>query len=124
MLARRNFRRRSLSMTSLIDVIFLLLLFFMLSSTFARHGELSFSAGTGGRVSSDETPIFIRLGDGALSLNGTEISPEDIPAALRGLAPEGGPIILSLTGEANAQALVDVLAVLRLVPNVDVMVID
>lgn len=111
-------------MTSLIDVIFLLLLFFMLSSTFARHGELPFSAGTGGAGSSDEIPVFIRLGDGALSLNGSEIIPEDIPNVLSGLKPEGGPVIVSLTGEANAQALVDVLAILRRVPNVDVTVID
>ena len=32
-------------MTSLIDVIFLLLLFFMLSSTFSRFAEVEISAG-------------------------------------------------------------------------------
>ena len=46
---RRLRRRRRLSMTSLIDVIFLLLLFFMLSSTFTRFAELELAAGgTGG----------------------------------------------------------------------------
>ncbi len=35
-------------MTSLIDVIFLLLLFFMLSSTFARQGELALDLAMGG----------------------------------------------------------------------------
>lgn len=111
-------------MTSLIDVIFLLLLFFMLSSTFARHGELPFSAGTAGGGNSDETPVFVRLGNGELSVNGKDTKPEDIPAALQELAPEGGPVIISLTGEANAQSLVDVLAVLRSVPNTNVTVID
>jgi biopolymer transport protein ExbD len=37
-------------MTSLIDVIFLLLLFFMLSSTFSRFGEVELTAAAGGNM--------------------------------------------------------------------------
>ena len=45
---RSTRRRRKLSMTSLIDVIFLLLLFFMLTSTFTRFAELDLAAASGG----------------------------------------------------------------------------
>jgi biopolymer transport protein ExbD len=112
-------------MTSLIDVIFLLLLFFMLSSTFARHGELPFTAGSsGGAPQSDTPPLFLRLGDERLTLNGSPVTPDALPAALAEQAPDGGPLILALTGAATAQGLVDVLAVLRRVPGFDVTVID
>ena len=49
-------------MTSLIDVIFLLLLFFMLSSTFSRFAEVEISAAAGGAAApSDTPPAFLRL---------------------------------------------------------------
>ncbi|WP_367714863.1 biopolymer transporter ExbD [Nitratireductor sp. GISD-1A_MAKvit] len=43
-------RRKPLSLTSLIDVIFLLLLFFMLSSTFTRFASVEISGGAGFRL--------------------------------------------------------------------------
>ena len=45
---RKARRRRRLSMTSLIDVIFLLLLFFMLTSTFTRFSEVELTAAGSG----------------------------------------------------------------------------
>jgi biopolymer transport protein ExbD len=41
-------RRRALSMTSLINIIFLLLPFFTLSTSFAQHGEIVVQEGGSG----------------------------------------------------------------------------
>ena len=65
-------------MTSLIDVIFLLLLFFMLTSTFSKYGEVELMAA--GQATEGEAPqrLFVQLGAGSVSLNGQ-------PADLRNL---------------------------------------
>ena len=51
-------------MTSLIDVIFLLLLFFMLTSTFTRFSEVELTAAGSGTPpqAPTEAPLFLRLG--------------------------------------------------------------
>jgi biopolymer transport protein ExbD len=58
--ARRP-RRRTIALTSLIDVIFILLLFFLLSSTFSRFGELSLATATSdtGARNADTAPVFL-----------------------------------------------------------------
>ena len=49
-------------MTSLIDVIFLLLLFFMLSSTFSKFSEIELTAGGSGPGRAAETPPLMAAG--------------------------------------------------------------
>ena len=63
-------------MTSLIDVIFLLLLFFMLTSTFSKFSEVPLAAAGSGAVAqaSDAKPVFLQLGPDTLRLNGDEIA--------------------------------------------------
>lgn len=101
--------RRAVSMTSLIDVIFLLLLFFMLSSTFTRFGDMSFLAATGGAAVADgPPPAFLRVLPGRVVLNLTEVSLADLPAALA--AVEGGLVLVAPAEGVTAQRLVDVLA--------------
>lgn len=116
-LALRRKTRRRLSMTSLIDVIFLLLLFFMLSSTFSRFGTVDLMAADAGQGATGETPpLFLRLAPESLSLNGEEVALADLKARLQGEttgAEDPTQVLLSLTGEVSAQRLVDVLAVLR-----------
>lgn len=104
------FKRRPLSVTPLIDVIFLLLLFFMLSSTFSRFGEIELSQATAGPAT-EVTPterVFVQLGEARLVLNGTEIT-------LDALADEvqTGQVLVSLDTDATAQRLVDLLVRLR-----------
>ena len=99
-----------MSMTPLIDVIFLLLLFFMLSSTFSSYGEIELSQATAGTAASD-TPLerhFIQLGATRLVLNGTPKPLDDIAAEL-----ETGQVLVSLDDDASAQRLVDLLVRLR-----------
>lgn len=128
-LEARPFKRRPLSMTSLIDVIFLLLLYFMLSSTFQRHGELVLVTGTAGTGAPAPAPatqtLFLQLRPDALTLNGRSLAPADLPAAIAPLLPQGDSAraILSLDAAVDAQALTDVLVVLRGLPGLTVEVI-
>ena len=64
-------RRRPLSLTSLIDVIFLLLLFFMLSSTFTRFASVEITGGPASATASSTPPdVMIRLEEGQWTVNG------------------------------------------------------
>lgn len=126
---RKVRRRRRLSMTSLIDVIFLLLLFFMLSSTFTRFAEVDLTAGTPGGAPSETRPAFLQLEPDRLRLNGEDLALDTLPEALRAqlASAEGGagklPLLVSLRGEVSAQRLTDLLVVLRGLPEVSATVL-
>lgn len=109
-------------MTSLIDVIFLLLLFFMLSSTFSRYAQVELAAAGGGMVPDDAAkPIFVQLSPTALNLNGRDMAMVDLPSALRSL--DNPRVLISLKDGVDAQRLTDVLVVLRNAPGVSVTVL-
>ncbi|EAQ04700.1 hypothetical protein OB2597_05440 [Pseudooceanicola batsensis HTCC2597] len=112
-------------MTSLIDVIFLLLLFFMLSSTFTRFAEVELAAAGAGAGLSDARPVFLRLTPGTLTVNGTENTLADLPATLDTQRQEGAdlPVLVSLGGEVTSQRLTDLLVALRAVPGLQVTVL-
>ncbi|PTX03990.1 ExbD/TolR family protein [Pararhodobacter aggregans] len=109
-------RRRGLSLTSLIDVIFLLLLFFMLTSTFTKLGELELTAAPQGAGSAETPPAFVQLGAESLRLNARDIPLEDLRAALTELAGPEGTALIALAEGVEAQRLVDILAALRGAP--------
>ncbi|MFY1707890.1 ExbD/TolR family protein [Tritonibacter scottomollicae] len=125
-LSKRHARR--LSMTSLIDVIFLLLLFFMLSSTFSRFGTVDLMAAEAGQGTSGETrSLFLRLTPDQISLNGEVVAVDAIEARLVSLRSdrdaEETQVLVSLAGTVTSQRLVDVLAVLRQQPKLAVTVL-
>jgi len=122
---RKRSRRRRLSMTSLIDVIFLLLLFFMLSSTFTRFAEVELSAGGAGgaaALSSGTAPFFLRLSQEGVTLNGRGVA----LAALRdGFGDNDAPVVLvSVRPAVTSQRLTDLLVALRAVPGAQVTVLE
>jgi biopolymer transport protein ExbD len=115
------FARRRLPLTPLIDVIFLLLLFFMLTSTFVRFGEIELSAtvpGTGQPGERSEIS-FVQLGAHRLTVNGV---PVDIGAIAGELQP--GRVLVSLDADASAQRLVDLLAEIRGRDELNVTVLE
>ncbi|WP_316016120.1 biopolymer transporter ExbD [Roseobacter sp. HKCCA0434] len=116
-LPRRVRRRRVLSLTSLIDVIFLLLLFFMLTSTFSRFGEIELAAGGDGAQAAEAPPLFLRLRAEGLDLNGEALTLEELAAAL-GEAEGARTVLVALRGEVSSQRLADLLVVLAGVPGV------
>jgi len=114
-------------MTSLIDVIFLLLLFFMLSSTFTRFAEVDLAAGdAGGSASGGPKPLFLRLSPERLSLNGSENTLDTLPGALQAQRGSDGdvPVIVALNGAVTAQRLTDLLGTLRGVSGLSVTVLE
>ncbi len=116
-----RFVRRSVSLTPLIDVIFLLLLFFMLSSTFSKHGEIELRQAAAGGAPS-EPPLelsFVQLGADRLTLNGAPVSLEDLRTR-----PEKGQVLVSLDKDVSSQRLVDVLVQLRGRDGLDVTVLE
>lgn len=121
----RSVRRRNrLSMTSLIDVIFLLLLFFMLSSTFSRFAEIELQTGGtghGGGPQSGQT-FFVRITDAGLSFNGQPVAPDDLAAMFSDTAG-AATVLISVTQEAPSQALADVLVTLRPLPDLNISVL-
>ncbi|ATI43562.1 hypothetical protein CBW24_15540 (plasmid) [Pacificitalea manganoxidans] len=136
-MARIRKPRRRLSMTSLIDVIFLLLLFFMLTSTFSKFSEveLASAAGSAQAAPSQARPIFLQLDAEGLRINGRDHTLASLAEALAAPrfqpdAPEPGtaiptdaadatpvPVIVSLGADVTAQRLTDLLVALRQIPG-------
>ena len=123
-MANARKRRRRLSMTSLIDVIFLLLLFFMLTSTFSKFAEVELSAASSGSAVVSETPpLFLQLGPQTLSLNGDALGLEDLSGSALAQAEEGTLLLVSLAADVDAQRLTDLLVALRGMPALRVTVL-
>lgn len=116
------FVRRALSMTPLIDVIFLLLLFFMLTSTFSTFGEIELGQATAGTAAPQTQPdqrVFVQLGASRLVLNGAAVTLEELAAKV-----ETGQVLVSLDADTSAQRVVDLLVHLRGRKGLSVMVLE
>lgn len=76
--------RRRPNLTPMIDVVFLLLVFFMLASRFGVDHALPLAAaGAGGGYSGP--PRLVELREDGLTLNGVAIAPEALEAGLSAL---------------------------------------
>jgi biopolymer transport protein ExbD len=118
--------RRKLSMTSLIDVIFLLLLFFMLTSTFTRFAEVELTAaGAGGTAAAGTPPLFLKLSQEGMQLNLQPLAIEALAQELSARKPVEGTqaVLVSLGADVSAQRLTDLLVVLRAVPGIKATVL-
>ena len=104
-------------MTSLIDVIFLLLLFFMLSSTFSKYAEVPLPVGAIGTNLQELSPQFIRLSQDGISLNGETVTQADLILQLSKESSEPVSAILSIGADVTSQRLTDVLAPLQRITN-------
>jgi len=127
MALRRPSKRRRASITSLIDVIFLLLLFFMLSSTFTRFSEVEMVAsGTGGVASSsDEAVDRLTVGTDGFVLNSVQLTDADVASTLAELTQDG-PAVLAVTAEeaVTTQRFVDALALIAANPGLDIRLVE
>ncbi len=109
---RRHRRSGRMSLTPLIDVVFILLVFFMLQTNFVRPRAIEFSQSAGAsNASSDSTMIAVELHDnGTVWLNGEASS---LPA-LRGYArkisePDKTRVMLAVDPDVMLQGAVDVM---------------
>lgn len=68
-------RRKMISLTPLIDVVFILLLFFMLSSNFTRWHQINLQSATSSESQTPELRILkIESNQGEVSFNGSRLS--------------------------------------------------
>lgn len=105
-------RRRPVGLTSLIDVIFLLLLFFMLASSFTRYQSLDVSSGGAGG-GADVRPAYLRIHSAEkLDLNGSPLAKPDLALRFAGLGEKAVVAIWS-GPEASVQDVVDVMSLAR-----------
>ncbi|WP_158964336.1 ExbD/TolR family protein [Chachezhania sediminis] len=117
MLSDTRRRRGRVSMTSLIDVIFLLLLFFMLTSTFSRYSELELSAAGGNAApgsAAEVATVFLSLSEDRLLVNGQPTELGALAGNVKVTAAEKPTRLLISAGkDVTSQRLVDVLSVLN-----------
>lgn len=108
-------RARRMSLTPMIDVVFLLLIFFMLASRFGGDQVLALSGGGAGSGAAwDGPPRLVRIEPQALHLNGAEIAADGLIAALTPLMPApDAPVILRAGEGVPLQRLVFVIDTLR-----------
>ncbi|QDZ02564.1 biopolymer transporter ExbD [Nitratireductor mangrovi] len=108
-------RRRPVSVTSLIDVIFLLLLFFMLSSTFTRFSEVEITGGRAGADAAGPAPdVIIRLAGEDWLINGAGFAATDATAELTRLETAGArTAVILVRGEITSQDLVSAIEAIR-----------
>ncbi len=118
-------RRRAISLTSLIDVIFLLLLFFMLSSTFTRFAEMEVSGGAASASAAGARPdILVSLGEEELwRVNGASLAGDDALAELGRLEASGAQTaVLLVRGDVSSQAMVGAIEQIRAATGLTVSV--
>nr|WP_319512825.1 biopolymer transporter ExbD [uncultured Cohaesibacter sp.] len=109
-------RRSIVGLTSLIDVIFLLLLFFMLSSTFSRYSQLDLGVAGVGSGSGGERPKLIMSlsDDSVLRLNGRVTELGGLDAALEPFLAEGVErAVIVPRGDVSLQELVALLETVK-----------
>lgn len=108
-------------MTPLIDVVFLLLLFFMLTSTFSNFGEVELHQAAGGKTgqAAPSERFFVQLGATRLTMNGTPVTLDEMATQL-----ESGQVLVSLDEDVSAQTVVDLLVRLRGRPELTVLVLE
>jgi len=106
-------RKRLVSMTPLIDVVFILLLFFMLVSNFQQWRTMPLNlAGQNSGPAALEPMFSVHIGRaGTLMLNETPVAPAELTAILtKQIAPGANPRVLVETDEStDLQTLVQVI---------------
>lgn len=116
-LARRQRRAGFMGLTPLIDMIFLLLLFFLLGSDFVTYGQsrLAPPRGTGGETSAAPLVVITLSADGALSWNGAQVDEAILrreTAKLTALNDEQ-MMVLMPAGSANVQQVTNIMDALQ-----------
>lgn len=110
--------RKPIPLTPLVDIVFLLLMFFMLSSTFTKFSALDISASSGGETSIAKPTfpgvIIVVDGQGSITINGAATPLQGVASALDDFAADGAKrAALRAGGQATVQDLVTVLEAVR-----------
>ena len=103
-------RRRRPSLTPMIDVVFLLLVFFMLAARFGLDTAIPLSPALAGGGAWEGAPRLVEVAPEAMRLNGIALPPEALASKLRLLMPgDEAPVVLRPVEGATLQDMVGVL---------------
>ncbi|MFO7774684.1 MAG: biopolymer transporter ExbD [Candidatus Hydrogenedentota bacterium] len=97
-------RRPTINITSLIDVMFLLLIFFMVSATFRDERGLEVTLPEGGQAETNgaQPREIVVQEDGALFLDGEPVDDAELRGRLQALREEGPEVTVVLRADENA----------------------
>ncbi|MGD9861728.1 MAG: ExbD/TolR family protein, partial [Pseudodonghicola sp.] len=105
---------RRISLTPMIDVVFLLLVFFMLASRFGSDMQIALNAAGGAAADYRGPPRLVRIEEAALRLNGVALSEDALIEELGRLTGTPDDVIVLRSDEAvTLQRLVAVMDRLR-----------
>lgn len=104
----------AINMTPLIDVVFLLLIFFMVTTTFSRETRLLVNLPEANAEAAESNPAQIEIlvgRDGSYSINGRALINSRLETLVQGLEIESGgdrslPILLIADAESTHQSVV------------------
>lgn len=103
-------RRRLVGLTPMIDVVFLLLVFFMLVARFTLETSIALTPAGGAGAALEGPPRIVRIGPREVRLNGAPIALEALAPAIAALSPTpDAAIVLQVEDGARTQRLIDVL---------------
>jgi len=113
--ARQKIDHEGINLTPLIDVVFLLLIFFMVSTTFTKETHLSVDLpeATGEPSSDNPKQIEIVIGvDGSYSVNGRALINNQIDTLKSALQKESNgdnrlPLVITADAKTEHQAVVE-----------------
>ena len=106
-------RRRAMSLTPMIDVVFLLLVFFMLAARFDQTAVAPISL-AGGNSDYSGPPRLIDVTPDAVFLNGVQVREAELARSVLALMDSPtGLVVFRARDNADVQRLVDVMGVLR-----------
>jgi biopolymer transport protein ExbD len=105
---RRRNKQVTLNVTSLIDVLFLLLIFFMLTGTFKRVGELELqlpdsSTATPGEADRTHEVELVVTEDGGLRLDGEVLELRDLKSKLLAVLEQDADARVMIKAEGGVQ---------------------
>lgn len=108
-------RLKLISLTPLIDVVFILLLFFMLSSTFTRWHQINLeSASSSDSQTPDLRILKIESNQGDFSFNGSRLSMNDLEGIKRFVAEnEKATFVITVVEGIKIQVMIDLLDELK-----------
>lgn len=109
-LSLRQRAQPEVNLTSLIDVVFLLLIFFMVSTSFTKQSQINISlpeaeAATASEAPAEQIDIMITA-NGSYLVNGRELinnRAETIRNAIRKVSNGNNDLPLSISADANAK---------------------
>lgn len=116
-MGKRTRQELSADITPLIDVVFLLLIFFMTSTVF-KKSELALllslpKTESGQSVSAQQKPIVIEIDKDKMAYDGTSLSIEDLDSKLASITNKESAIDLRVDKEVQYQRLVKILDILK-----------